>query len=196
MTGARSHSAEAAAPPSKTSGLLYGLGLGGFVDGILLHEVLQWHHMVSSEYPTNTVSIGMLRLLGRAGGRPAGLRLGGDLLRGSPVSRWTPWRTACSTSRRGCWCWRRRSPPWLPGGRDGERRHGGFTSDWCLPGGACSTSSKDSSTTRSSGSTTSVTTSAVPSPGTSASWCSERCWPPGGGCGTSVVAARPGDRPA
>lgn len=56
MTGARSHSAEAAAPPSRTSGLLYGLGLGGFVDGILLHEVLQWHHMVSSEYPTDTVA--------------------------------------------------------------------------------------------------------------------------------------------
>src|SRR4051795_2190475 len=56
MSGARSPSAEAAAPPSKTSGLLYGLGLGGFVDGILLHEVLQWHHMVSSEYPTDTVA--------------------------------------------------------------------------------------------------------------------------------------------
>lgn len=24
-----------------------GLGLGGFVDGVLLHQVLQWHHMVS-----------------------------------------------------------------------------------------------------------------------------------------------------
>lgn len=24
-----------------------GLGLGGFVDGIVLHQVLQWHHMVS-----------------------------------------------------------------------------------------------------------------------------------------------------
>jgi uncharacterized membrane protein len=25
-----------------------GLGLGGFLDGILLHQVLQWHHMLSS----------------------------------------------------------------------------------------------------------------------------------------------------
>jgi uncharacterized membrane protein len=33
--------------PSRTAGLLYGLGLGGFVDGIVLHQVLQWHHMVS-----------------------------------------------------------------------------------------------------------------------------------------------------
>jgi uncharacterized membrane protein len=33
--------------PSRTPGLLLGLGLGGFVDGIVLHQVLQWHHMVS-----------------------------------------------------------------------------------------------------------------------------------------------------
>jgi len=45
-------------PPSKASGLLYGLGLGGFVDGIVLHQVFQWHHMVSDvgEYPTTTVA--------------------------------------------------------------------------------------------------------------------------------------------
>ena len=35
-------------PPSRLPGLLYGLGLGGFVDGIVLHQVLQWHHMVSA----------------------------------------------------------------------------------------------------------------------------------------------------
>ena len=29
-------------------GLLLGLGLGGFVDGILFHQILQWHHMVTS----------------------------------------------------------------------------------------------------------------------------------------------------
>jgi uncharacterized membrane protein len=29
-------------------GLLLGVGLGGFVDGILLHQILQWHHMLSS----------------------------------------------------------------------------------------------------------------------------------------------------
>jgi uncharacterized membrane protein len=34
--------------PSRSSGLLLGLGLGGFVDGIVLHQILQWHHMVSS----------------------------------------------------------------------------------------------------------------------------------------------------
>ncbi len=27
-------------------GLLVGLGLGGFFDGIVLHQLLQWHHML------------------------------------------------------------------------------------------------------------------------------------------------------
>jgi uncharacterized membrane protein len=54
VTGART----AARPPSRASGLLYGLGLGGFVDGIVLHQLLQWHHMVShvDGYPTTTVA--------------------------------------------------------------------------------------------------------------------------------------------
>jgi uncharacterized membrane protein len=30
------------------AGILLGLGIGGFFDGILLHQVLQWHHMLSS----------------------------------------------------------------------------------------------------------------------------------------------------
>ncbi len=34
--------------PSRASGLLYGIGFGGFVDGIVLHQILQWHHMTSS----------------------------------------------------------------------------------------------------------------------------------------------------
>jgi uncharacterized membrane protein len=29
-------------------GLLLGVGLGGFVDGIVLHQLLQWHHLLSS----------------------------------------------------------------------------------------------------------------------------------------------------
>lgn len=37
------------------AGILFGLGLGGFFDGIVLHQVLQWHHMVSSWYPPGTV---------------------------------------------------------------------------------------------------------------------------------------------
>jgi uncharacterized membrane protein len=35
---------------------LLGVGLGGFVDGILLHQILQWHHMLSSteRWPVTT----------------------------------------------------------------------------------------------------------------------------------------------
>ena len=31
-----------------TAGLLLGFALGGFFDGILLHQVLQWHHLLSA----------------------------------------------------------------------------------------------------------------------------------------------------
>jgi uncharacterized membrane protein len=36
--------------PSKLAGILFGLGLGGFMDGIVLHQILQWHHMVSNTH--------------------------------------------------------------------------------------------------------------------------------------------------
>ena len=38
------------------AGILFGLGLGGFFDGIVLHQLLQWHHMLSSAgYPPTSV---------------------------------------------------------------------------------------------------------------------------------------------
>lgn len=37
-------------------GILLGLGLGGFVDGIVLHQILQWHNMVSSVEPPDSLS--------------------------------------------------------------------------------------------------------------------------------------------
>ncbi|MFF8404762.1 DUF2243 domain-containing protein [Streptomyces sp. NPDC014846] len=37
-------------------GIVLGVGLGGFVDGILLHQLLQWHHMLTS---TNHDRIGV-----------------------------------------------------------------------------------------------------------------------------------------
>jgi uncharacterized membrane protein len=40
-------------PPS--AGILFGLGLGGFFDGIVLHQLLQWHHMLSSWYPITSL---------------------------------------------------------------------------------------------------------------------------------------------
>jgi uncharacterized membrane protein len=36
--------------------LLAGVGLGGFVDGIVLHQVLQWHHLVSAYEPAGDVA--------------------------------------------------------------------------------------------------------------------------------------------
>lgn len=53
-----SRTPKAGKPPSKVSGLLYGLGLGGFVDGIVLHQIFQWHHMVSAleDYPPTTLA--------------------------------------------------------------------------------------------------------------------------------------------
>jgi uncharacterized membrane protein len=42
------------------AGLFLGVGLGGFVDGIVLHQILQWHHMLTS---TGTYSDPTLRNL-------------------------------------------------------------------------------------------------------------------------------------
>jgi uncharacterized membrane protein len=40
----------------KSAGILFGLGLGGFFDGIVLHQLLQWHHMLTSfGYPADNV---------------------------------------------------------------------------------------------------------------------------------------------
>lgn len=38
--------------------LLFGIGLGGFFDGIVFHQILQWHHMLTSEgsHPMTTVA--------------------------------------------------------------------------------------------------------------------------------------------
>jgi uncharacterized membrane protein len=30
-----------------SAGILFGLGLGGFFDGIVLHQVLQWRHILT-----------------------------------------------------------------------------------------------------------------------------------------------------
>jgi uncharacterized membrane protein len=41
--------AEASGGRPKLPGILLGLGLGGFIDGIVLHQLLQWHHMLTAE---------------------------------------------------------------------------------------------------------------------------------------------------
>jgi uncharacterized membrane protein len=45
-------------PASPLGALLLGVGLGGFVDGIVLHQLLQWHHMLTADgrEPANTVA--------------------------------------------------------------------------------------------------------------------------------------------
>jgi uncharacterized membrane protein len=35
---------------------ILGFGLGGFFDGIVLHQVLQWHHLASSRIPMDTLA--------------------------------------------------------------------------------------------------------------------------------------------
>jgi len=41
--------------PLVAAGILLGAGLGGFVDGILLHQLLQWHNMLSGQLPPDTL---------------------------------------------------------------------------------------------------------------------------------------------
>jgi uncharacterized membrane protein len=44
--------------PLLSAGLLLGTGLGGFLDGIVLHQILQWHNMLSSKIaPTDLVTL-------------------------------------------------------------------------------------------------------------------------------------------
>lgn len=38
-----------------SSGILLGVGFAGFFDGIVLHQILQWHHMLTSVRPTDSV---------------------------------------------------------------------------------------------------------------------------------------------
>ena len=38
------------------SAILFGIGLGGFFDGIVFHQLLQWHHMVSTWYPPTSLA--------------------------------------------------------------------------------------------------------------------------------------------
>lgn len=45
--------------PPVAPAFVLGLGLGGFIDGIALHQILQWHHMLTGEgggEPMDTVA--------------------------------------------------------------------------------------------------------------------------------------------
>ena len=84
--------------PLVAAGALLGIGLGGFVDGILLHQLLQWHHMLTARLPATDLvnlkvnmvwdglfhaftwltTVAGLALLWRATGRP-------DVARSTPA---------------------------------------------------------------------------------------------------------------
>lgn len=89
------------------AGLVLGIGVGGFIDGIVLHQILQWHNMMSSVVEPNellamkynmvwdglfhlltwvTTIIG-IGLLYRAARRP-GLVMSGRVLAGSMLAGW------------------------------------------------------------------------------------------------------------
>lgn len=93
--------------PLVRAGLVLGIGLGGFVDGIVLHQILQWHNMLSALTPPTdlvamkynmvwdglfhaltwiTCAIG-IALLFRAG-RRADVPWSGRLLVGAMVGGW------------------------------------------------------------------------------------------------------------
>lgn len=44
--------------PSRLPALMLGVGFGAFFDGIVIHQILQWHHMVSGthDHPVTTVA--------------------------------------------------------------------------------------------------------------------------------------------
>lgn len=93
--------------PLISAGLLLGVGMGGFVDGIVFHQILQTHNMLSAKRPpttvvnieTNMVWDGLfhaftwlmtawgLWMLFRAGGR-AEVPWSGRVLLGSMLSGW------------------------------------------------------------------------------------------------------------
>lgn len=92
--------------PFTTAAMVLGIGLGGFADGIVLHQVLQWHQMLSARVPATDylgktvnmfwdgifhgfclllVIIGVVllwKLLGRTDIDRSGKLLGGGLLLG------------------------------------------------------------------------------------------------------------------
>lgn len=43
------------AVPLTCAAMVLGMGLGGFADGIVLHQILQWHEMLSNKFPPETL---------------------------------------------------------------------------------------------------------------------------------------------
>ena len=95
------------ARPLLSAGLALGIGMGGFVDGILFHQILQLHNMLSARVPNTdylgakvnmvwdgffhacvwTITAAGILLLWRAGQR-ADANLSGRLLGGALLMGW------------------------------------------------------------------------------------------------------------
>jgi uncharacterized membrane protein len=48
-------SRDRAIPLPRSPGVLLGVGLGGLLDGIVLHQILQWHSMLSQRVPLRSL---------------------------------------------------------------------------------------------------------------------------------------------
>lgn len=42
--------------PMASAAMVLGIGLGGFADGIIMHQILQWHEMLSTKLPPTTLT--------------------------------------------------------------------------------------------------------------------------------------------
>ncbi|MCD6044188.1 MAG: hypothetical protein K0R40_3791 [Burkholderiales bacterium] len=42
---------------ARNAALLLGVGMGGFLDGIVLHQIAQWHQMLSAAVPPETMAV-------------------------------------------------------------------------------------------------------------------------------------------
>src|SRR5690606_7722539 len=42
--------------PLSITGVILGIGIGGFIDGIFLHQILQWHGMFTNKLPADSVT--------------------------------------------------------------------------------------------------------------------------------------------
>ncbi|CAN5144929.1 hypothetical protein BH20GEM2_BH20GEM2_21480 [soil metagenome] len=100
-------------------GLLLGVGLGGFVDGIVFHQILQWHHLLSARSGLEPVTLGNLEHNTLADGFFHAFTWVAVVL--------------------GLWFLWRRQEEWWSGTDSGRALLG-----WILVGGACSTWSRGS----------------------------------------------------
>lgn len=64
--------------PLIAAGAALGIGMGGFLDGIVLHQLLQVHNMLSAKYPTRGLEpeqlVVNLQMPSGAGGASLGRR--------------------------------------------------------------------------------------------------------------------------